>query len=197
MPTTNSWNSNIPIEVTKGGTNDASMSTATGIVKYDGTGLVTSATAKIDSNNILINSSQPRFRAYTSAVVNNVTGDNTAYNIICDTEDYDIGSNYDTGTGIFTVSVSGVYLFVAQAFLDGNPTSTTMYLRLVATPRTEENEYQRASGTQNYNPQIWSVMYLQAGETVYLQAQVNGASKQSDLRGYYSASTFFSGCLLY
>src|SRR5258706_10844124 len=42
-----------------GGTNATSMSTTTGIVKYDGTSLVTSTTAKIDASNRYTNTSQP------------------------------------------------------------------------------------------------------------------------------------------
>lgn len=44
MATINSINSNIPIELSKGGTNATSMATTNGTVYYDGTRLVTSAT---------------------------------------------------------------------------------------------------------------------------------------------------------
>jgi hypothetical protein len=42
MPTINCWGSNIPVEISKGGTNATSMSTASGILKYDSTKLITS-----------------------------------------------------------------------------------------------------------------------------------------------------------
>lgn len=44
MATNNSINSNIPIEISKGGTNATSMATTRGTVYYDGTRLVTTAT---------------------------------------------------------------------------------------------------------------------------------------------------------
>lgn len=52
MVTINAIDSNIPIELSKGGTNATTMATNSGIIKFDGTSLVTSSTAKIDSNNV-------------------------------------------------------------------------------------------------------------------------------------------------
>jgi hypothetical protein len=43
MATNNAINSNIPIEIAKGGTNASSMATTDGVVYYDGTRLVTTA----------------------------------------------------------------------------------------------------------------------------------------------------------
>lgn len=43
MPTTNSWNSNIPVEISKGGSNATSMANTYGVNYYDGTRIVTSA----------------------------------------------------------------------------------------------------------------------------------------------------------
>lgn len=43
MPTQNSWNSNIPVEISKGGTNATSMTNTDGVVYYDGTKLETTA----------------------------------------------------------------------------------------------------------------------------------------------------------
>lgn len=54
MPTINSINSNIPIEISKGGTNATTMATTDGVVYYDGTRLVTTgvgaATQVLTSN---------------------------------------------------------------------------------------------------------------------------------------------------
>jgi len=41
MPTQNSWNSNIPVEISKGGTNATSMANTDGVVYFDGTSLNT------------------------------------------------------------------------------------------------------------------------------------------------------------
>lgn len=192
--TNNAWNSNIPVELSKGGTNATSMATNTGILKYDGTRLVTSTTAKIDANNIYTNTSQPRFSAYRNGDVANVTGDNTAYSYICDVEYYDIGSNYDSGTGIFTAPVDGLYLFIAQAWTTGNPSTTFGTIQLVSTPVTLIHQEQRAAGTQNWNLMITRFISLAAGETCYPTVAIGASTKTSDLAG--TNETMFLGCLI-
>lgn len=111
MGTNNSWNSANPVEVAKGGTNATSMATNTGIVKFDGTRLVTSSTALIDASNRYTNTSQPMFLAYLNTDVTNATGDGTRYQVVYDTEVSDIGANFSTVTGAFTAPVAGIYKF--------------------------------------------------------------------------------------
>jgi len=68
----------------------------------------------IDASGRTTNGSQPAFSAYLSSAQTNVTGDGTTYTVICDTEIFDIGSNYNNSTGIFTAPVTGTYLFTVQ-----------------------------------------------------------------------------------
>jgi hypothetical protein len=99
------------LAIANGGTNATSMATSTGIVKYDGTRLVTSSTAKIDSSNRQTNSSQPAFFANLSSSVTNVTGDSTVYTVAFNNVIFDNGSNFNTGTATFTAPVTGIYFF--------------------------------------------------------------------------------------
>ncbi len=57
------------------------------------------------------------FSAYANATVTNVTGDNTQYFYVCNTKYFDIGSNYNAGTGIFTAPSNGDYFFTATCSL--------------------------------------------------------------------------------
>ena len=50
------------------------------------------------------------FKAHSTADVPTVTGDETLYTLLLDTVDYDIGSDYNVATGIFTVPSTGYYL---------------------------------------------------------------------------------------
>lgn len=50
---------------------------------------------------------------YASANVANATGDLTYYTIVFDTVEWDIHSEYNTGTGVFTASEPGIYLVTA------------------------------------------------------------------------------------
>ena len=49
------------------------------------------------------------FKAYSSSATVATVATTTTTNIICNTEVYDIGSAYNTSTGIFTPNVAGYY----------------------------------------------------------------------------------------
>lgn len=53
------------------------------------------------------------FLAFLNATVNNVTGDGTFYTIVLNSTSFNVGSNFDTGTGKYTAPVSGKYFFTA------------------------------------------------------------------------------------
>jgi hypothetical protein len=198
MPTINAWDSNLPVELTKGGTNATSFGTATGIVKYDGTSLVTSTTATIDANNLYTNTSQPRFSAYLSATANNVTGAGTVYTIIADTELFDIGANYNNGTGIFTAPKTGVYFFEATARLTGMTTAMTFgALSIPHTSYTIIMENSRPAVTAALMLHVQGIASMTAGQTASVTITVyNGAGDTADLVGGATLITSFSGCLL-
>jgi hypothetical protein len=66
--------------------------------------------ARIDSSGRLTMTSQPAFRARLSSDQSVTT--NAATKIAYNTEDYDVGSNFDTSTNRFTAPIAGKYLFV-------------------------------------------------------------------------------------
>ena len=109
MPTINAINSNIPIEIAKGGTNSTTMSNAYGVNYFDGTSIVTSAvgtaTQVFTSNGA---GSAPTFE--DSAVANDVSA---SANL---TDDYVV-----TGNG----GVKGVQTSTMKIDANGQMTNTS------------------------------------------------------------------------
>jgi hypothetical protein len=198
MPTINAFNSNIPVEISNGGTNATSMATSTGIVKYDGTSLVTSSTAKIDSSNRYTNSSQPCFRAYAS-LQSDVTGDSTEYTVIFANENFDQGNNFD-GTSTFTAPVTGIYYFYVCLRLSGVTASHTISgTRLYKGATPISNNFLNLAAISNTNAQASvvceSTINLAAGDTVTARILVGGGTKVVDISAN-TDGTYFMGYLI-
>jgi len=194
MPTNNCFNSNIPIELSKGGTNATSMSTSMGLVKYNGTSLVTSSTATLDASNRYVNTAQPAFSVKAS-LQNNVTGDGTAYTIIFATSTKDQASNFSSTT--FTAPVSGFYLLTAWIALYGfNSTSYygTVSLNVNAATVTAAQGHLGGDLQLNY---YWYVplsivTYMAATNTATVSTTITGSTKTIAV----AAGSTFNGVLL-
>lgn len=59
------------------------------------------------------------FGASVDSQKSNVTGDNTEYTILFETEDYDYGGDYNPATGTFTAPVTGLYLLGYTIYYTG------------------------------------------------------------------------------
>jgi hypothetical protein len=183
-------NSTIPVTIAKGGTNATTMSTSTGIVKFDGTSLVTSTTAKIDSSNRQTNTSQPCFLAYLSASSANATGDGTVFTVPFDTVVYDIGSGFTVGASAhYTFPVTGKYRISIQAaaFTGTGVTSTSTIA--VGTSTT-------VPGT-NFDASLAFLIDATAADTLSITVTGAGGTKSSSVVGSASPYlTFISGELV-
>lgn len=168
------------VPIAAGGTNATSMSTNTGIVKFDGTSLVTSTTAKIDSSNRYTNTSQPAVQAQVNAVVvNNVTGDGTTYTVIFDNVQFDQNSNYNNATGIFTAPVTGRYLFGANVTMFGIiVTNTNVLLNLNQVGKTNQlsnfNPFPIVNGNTEVTIHASTMVGMTAGDTFKVTIRVDG-----------------------
>jgi hypothetical protein len=82
MPTINSWNSNVPVEISKGGTNANTMSTTDGVCYFDGTSIVTTAvgtaTHVLTSNGV---GNAPTFQVIPGVEIQSVTRQITSQEI--------------------------------------------------------------------------------------------------------------------
>ena len=75
----------------------------------------------VDTTGRILTPARPSFRVHLAAsgAWTDIThGGN--YAVVFDTEKYDIGGNFDTSTGRFTVPITGTYYFAARAYLHEN-----------------------------------------------------------------------------
>lgn len=179
-----------------------SLSTTDGVAVFDGSTLKTISTVKVDSSGRYINTSQPAFLAYKSATTNNVTGNNTLYTVICNTEVYDQGSNYNNSTGTFTAPVTGRYHFCAYVRLEEvGATSTTTSFRITTSNRTYflTTDGGGNSETAGNRFQVGGSIYadMDASDTATIGVQVSGKGVDSvDVEGQSTLVTYFSGSLI-
>ncbi len=187
-----------------GGTNATSMSTSTGIVKYDGTSLVTSTTAKIDSSNRYTNTSQPAFFAYLAISDTNATGAGTTYTLggtTALTKSLDQGSNFNTN-GTFTAPVTGVYLFTGSIMLGNITVGNSVNLNLVASGITYRLATYNASNGKNVgsgNVQFMGSVVISMTASDTAQMQINSTGEAGNTETVVGSSTrvsFFSGFLV-
>lgn len=113
------------LPIAGGGTGVASFGTSNGIVVFNGTNLVNYAGPQISSSGVYTNTYQVAFNAGLSVTVNNVTGNNTKYNIVFDSIVYNVGGGYNAGTGFFTAPVTGTYELLFRYNFNGITSSHT------------------------------------------------------------------------
>lgn len=182
MPTRNSIGSNIPIEISKGGTNATSFATSNGILKYDGTSLVADAYNTIDSGNRWLKSSQPAFSVFLTAGVNNISGDGTIYGPILFNEAlYNVTSSYNSATGLFTAPKTGLYNFNAAAYTNNteNHSRVIIYLSKNGSNIVWQQIVINSSGwAHRYNMRSVELQ-LTSGDTVAVKWSSEGGAANS------------------
>jgi trimeric autotransporter adhesin len=89
------------------------------------------ATLTSDVSGRVTNANQPAFSVYLNSPTGAVTGSGTLYTVIFDTTSFDQGTNFNLGSGTFTVPISGIYNFsftvLTQGLVVGN-TSIQLFI---------------------------------------------------------------------
>lgn len=141
---------------------------------------------------------QPSFLATKSADTNDQTGDGTTYTVICDTEIFDQGSDYDHTTGVFTAPVTGKYAFSASIRIENSAAGhDRMITSVVTSNRNYTVEVSGLGAKTFYSIPISVICEMEANDTASITIWVNSSTKTVDISGAGTDRvTFFSGSLI-
>lgn len=155
------------------------------------------------SPNITLDTSATKvsFFAYLSTTQNNVTGDGTIYTIPFDTTLFNIGSGFNTGTGVFTAPVTGNYQFNSTVVYL-NATLVSIYINAFQGTNfnVRLNQIELSNSSGNYTNSQSAIFPMTAGDTMFVTAAGFPSSKTAGIGGglltSYATTSMFSGFLL-
>lgn len=169
-----------------------------------GTALGTDDTIVAYTTGEVLKPRNPGFFATINASIPSVTGDDTAYTVIFNTETFDTGSNYDATTGVFTAPVDGIYLFTYAINFSGinaahNSFISDLFINAIGLHGSGGNAFSQANTTGNLEALGSFVVTLSAADTVSVVGRVaNGAKVVSIIASSYPTfyQNSFSGYLV-
>jgi hypothetical protein len=139
--------------------------------------------ASIDSTGRQILPSSPRFLAYPSANFSHSPGPQNVPAVF-NTVVYNIGSNYNTSTGLFTAPIAGTYVFTAGIY----QTADVSQLWFIVNGARERSF--TLTDTGNANHAGTGIIYLSAGDTLGFQPWSGGGTTTIITN---SSHTYFRG----
>lgn len=138
---------------------------------------------------------QPAFYARLSSTQANVTGDSTAYTVICDQVIFDLNSNYNNVTGVFTAPVTGRYFFSGCIAINSISAAHTGMRAFISAP-SDLAEFIHLNPTVVKNlattwfSQTGAAFFpLTAGQAVTLTFLVSGGTKTVGAQGAASRTS--------
>jgi hypothetical protein len=139
------------------------------------------------------------FNVVRNADVANVTGDSTYYSVVFNGVNYNIGSNYNSTTGIYTAPKDGLYLFCYHVTIYGVTSNNTFgHMRLSTTNKDYDSNLENPWLTKDLNDELGRgaavLAKLDAGDTAQVYIFYGNSSKVIGLRGDVT-QTWFNGGL--
>ena len=134
---------------------------------------------------------------YANMSGNQTVSDTTDTTVEFDTEKFDTGSDYNTGTYTFTAPQAGLYLFFAQVSWSGTSDQDRTQVKLV-TNSADHDAHVRTqhhhSGVSGESGTTITPLKLATNDTVYVQAWHDHGTNATLLSG--ERSTFFAGFMI-
>lgn len=136
------------------------------------------------------------FRAYRSTNQSCAAGWNT---IICQTEEYDLASTYDAGTGTFTAPITGYYQFNASITVGSGWADILIAFWKNGSEYSKGNRFKSSGGTSatNFAASVTlhhsDIIYLTASQYVQLRYY---ADDGDTVTGSGTSHTYFGGVLI-
>lgn len=166
------------------------------LVFAHGSSLASNIDLKIHNTGEVLKPKTPAFFSYLYSTQSNVTGNGTVYKIICNTENFDQGGNYNTTTGEFISPHSYKYLFICSVTFTGILSATLGEIRLVTSNKTYYLMKARPSVMVASNTKYLTftgsvVVDMDAADTAYFDIKLSGeASDVIDIIGSDWLTTF-------
>jgi hypothetical protein len=136
------------------------------------------------------------FYAKNTVARTDVTGDNTSYQIPFDTitQNRNIGSSFNTTTGVFTAPITGLYQLSAGVRTSGGGLHDFLVLQLVTTGGIFANGVDYTDeGAQECA--VSGTIFIRKGEAAYVSVRVGGDTKTVDITSEGNHN-YFTGCLI-
>ena len=159
-----------------------------------GSSLGTTTHMAFDETGAITKPLQPSFNAGTSGQ-NNVTGDETQYQMVFETENIDRNADYNTSTGAFTAPVTGLYFLSANVSAGGFSGHTRMLNHIVTSNRTYIDSAENLANTKintSFGFNVSCLADMDANDTAFLRIRIDGGSKVIDV----DDTSTFQGCLI-
>ena len=132
------------------------------------------------------------FIATVGTTINDVTGDGTNYRVVYDNVIADTNSAYNNTTGVFTTPVTGFYQLSASVCAQGLTAVNDYEIRIDIDDASQELEGPYlaaglvAAAGGYFNGSVSGLMFLTAGNQVFVNFVSNGGVKDIDVFNVYS-----------
>jgi len=165
-----------------------------------GSALGTNDTFVVTDSGEITKPLQSAFLATVTSQVSNVTGDNTSYTLVYDTEVFDLNSDFD-GTSTFTAPVSGKYCFQVGISIGGIASQTVGLFYLRTSNRdylfVQNNPDAVEDSSSQFGASVSILADMDASDTATVTITIGNASKVVDIitNGSTDPYNWFSGYL--